>query len=172
MSRTARTATTMLVLIVILVAAAYFGWLGLTQGWLGDDGGTVSADDTGRICTTPPPATVRSGSVRVSVYNAGAPSGQASEVLEALTDQGFAEGELTDAPEPVEVEGIVLWPGDAEPDAVRLVRRQFDDVRVAEHSRTLGPGVNVLVGEDFDRLARGAPRSIEVVAPRRCQPAG
>ena len=156
----------MLVLVVIVMAAAYFGWLGLTQGWL--DGDSASADDPAPTCTPPPPVTVRADSVRVSVYNAGAPSGQATEAMEALRDQGFRPGELTDAPERVEVEGIVLWPGDADPGDVRLVLRQFDDARVAEHGRTLGPGVNVLVGEDFDRLARQAPRSIDVPAPRRC----
>jgi hypothetical protein len=159
----------MLVLVVIVMAAAYFGWLGLTRGWL--DGGSASADGSAPTCTPPPPVTVRSGSVRVSVYNAGAPSGQATQVMDALRDQGFRRGELSDAPEPIEVDGIVLWPGDADPGAVRLVRRQFDDARVADRPRTLGPGVNVLVGEDFDRLARRAPRSIDVPAPRRCAPA-
>jgi hypothetical protein len=156
----------MLVLVVIVMAAAYFGWLGLTQGWL--DGDSASADDPAATCTPPPPVTVRTAGVRVSVYNAGAPSGQATEVMEALREQGFRRGELTDAPERLEVEGIVLWPGDADAGAVRLVLRQFDDARVAERRRTLGPGVNVLVGEGFERLARRAPRSIDVPAPRPC----
>jgi hypothetical protein len=172
LSRTARTATTMLVLLFTLVAAAYFGWVGLTRGWLGGDGDSAAADRSARSCTRPPPVTVRARSVRVSVYNAGAPEGQATEVMEALLGQGFVEGELTDAPEPIEVEGIVLWPGDARRGAVRLVERQFADARVADRRRTLGPGVNVLVGEDFDRLSRGAPRSMDVPVARRCQPAG
>jgi hypothetical protein len=171
LSRRARTATTMLVLLVILVAAAYFGWLGLTRGWLGDQD-SAAADGAARSCTTPPPVTVRSRNVRVSVYNAGAPSGQATEVMEALADQGFVRGELTDAPEPVAVQGIVLWPGDTQAGAVQLVQRQFADARVVERRRTLGPGVNVLVGDDFDRLARRAPRSLDIAVPRRCTPAG
>jgi hypothetical protein len=172
LTRRLRTAVTMVVLIVILVAAAYFGWLGLTQGWLGGSETTAAEKVPTRSCTTPPPVTVQTRSVRVSVYNAGAPSGQATEVMEALADQGFVQGELTDAPERIEVEGIVLWPGDADPDAVQLVRRQFDRVRVAEKPEPLGPGVNVLVGDDFDGLAPQAPRSIDIAQARRCRSAG
>jgi hypothetical protein len=167
LSRTARTAITMLLLSGVLVGAAYFGFVGVTQGWFGGDEAT--ADDT-RSCPRPPPETVSARGVRVSVYNAGAPEGQATQVMEALVDQGFVEGELTDAPEPIEVDGIVLWPGEAEAGAVLLVRRQFDDVRVSDRPEPLGPGINVLVGEDFDRLARQAPRSIDIAQPRRCEP--
>lgn len=170
MARRGRTAATMLVLLVILVAAAYFGWLGLTQGWIGDDEPASAEDVPAQTCSTPPAVTVRAPQVRVSVYNAGAPGGQATEVMEALTGQGFREGELTDAPDPVEVDGIVLWPGNADEGAVRLVQRQFDDARVASGRKPLGPGINVLVGEEFDALARSAPTSVQVAQPEVCEP--
>jgi LytR cell envelope-related transcriptional attenuator len=160
----------MLVLLGILVTAAYVGWLGLTQGLGGDDG--VASESSPTSCSTPPPVTVRSRSVTVSVYNAGAPEGQATEVMEALNEQGFDQGELADAPDPVEVNGIVIRSGDTDPDAVALVKRQFDKVRVAPKPEPLGPGVNVLVGEDFDALAAKAPRSIVLPQPPECSPAG
>jgi hypothetical protein len=167
-ARHLRTGTTLVALIGLLVAAAYYGWLGLTQGWVGEDGEATATDVSRRSCTTPPPTTVRARQVRVSVYNAGAPDGQATETMEALAGQGFVQGELTDAPEPIDVEGIVLWPGRAGAQEVRLVLRQFDDARVAPRRRPLGPGINVLVGEEFDGLARGAPRSLKIVAPPVC----
>jgi hypothetical protein len=171
-ARRVRTGTTMVVLAGILVAAAYFGWLGVTRGWVGDEGDATATDAPRRSCHTPPPTTVRARQVRVSVYNAGAPEGQATEVMEALAGQGFVEGELTDAPEAVEVGGIVLWPGRADAGEVRLVRRQFDDTRVAPRRGPLGPGVNVLVGEEFDGLARDAPRSLDITRPPVCRRLG
>jgi hypothetical protein len=92
--------------------------------------------------------------------------------MEAMTEQGFDQGELTDAPDPIDVQGIVIWPGDADPGAVELVKRQFDKVRVAPKQKPLGPGVNVLVGETFDGLAENAPQTIAVPQPRVCTPAG
>lgn len=161
---------TMLVLLGILVLAAYVGWTGLTQGLGGGDG--VATESPGASCSTPPPETVRSRAVTVSVFNAGAPEGQATATMEALTAQGFDQGELADAPDPVEVTGIVIWPGDADPGAVALVRKQFDEVRVAQKREPIGPGVNVLVGEVFDGLAGNAPRTIAVAQPPVCSSDG
>jgi LytR cell envelope-related transcriptional attenuator len=160
----------MLVLLGILVLAAYVGWAGLTQG-LGDGDG-VASESPSASCTTPPPETVRSRSVTVSVYNAGAPEGQATATMEALTEQGFDQGQLTDAPEPIDVQGIVIWPGDADGGAVELVSRQFGKVRVQPKHKPLGPGVNILVGETFEGLAQKAPRTIAVAQPAVCSPAG
>jgi LytR cell envelope-related transcriptional attenuator len=168
MARQLRTGATMAVLAGLLATAAYAGWLGLTRGW-GGDGEATAADAPRRSCTTPSPTTVRARQVRVSVYNAGAPEGQATETMEALAAQGFREGELADAPDPVDVEGIVLWPGRAPAGEVRLVLQQFDAARVAPRRGPLGPGVNVLVGEEFDGLAAGAPRSLAIARPPVCR---
>jgi hypothetical protein len=158
----------MLVLLGILVLAAYVGWTGLTQGL----GGGVASESPSASCSTPPPETVRSRAVTVSVYNAGAPEGQATATMQALTDRGFDRGELTDAPERVEVTGIVIWPGDADPGSVTLVRKQFDTVRVAQKRKPLGPGVNVMVGDVFEGLAANAPRTIAVARPPVCSSGG
>jgi LytR cell envelope-related transcriptional attenuator len=167
LSRGFRTAATMGVLIGILVGLAYFGWQGLTRGWF-DDSQATAEDVPAEACSTPPPVTVRAQQVRVSVYNAGAPSGQAGAVMDALSRQGFREGRLTDAPDRITVDGIVLWPGDADRGAVELVERQFRDVRVVARPEPLGPGINVLVGDEFGRLAPQAPRSIDVPQPEVC----
>ena len=171
MSRSFRTAITMAVLVGVLVGLAYFGWRGLTRGWFTEDS-QATANVPAQTCTTPPPVRVRSADVRVSVYNAGAPAGQAGAVMDALTGQGFREGEVADAPDGLAVDGIVLSAGDTDPGAVKLVQRQFRDARVVRRGQTLGPGVNVLVGEDFDRLARRAPRTIEIARPQVCGQGG
>jgi hypothetical protein len=165
-----RTAATMAALTALLIAGAYFGWVGMTEGWLGDDGTATAENASTETCSTPPPVTVRSRKIRVSVYNAGAPVGQATEVMAALGDQGFIQGVLTDAPPAVAVRGIVLWPGKADEGAVKLVRRQFRKARVAPKRRPLGPGINVMVGQEFGDLARNAPRRIEVPQPAECRP--
>jgi hypothetical protein len=113
--------------------------------------------------------TVRARRVRVSVYNAGAPGGQATATMDALTEQGFREGELTDAPAPTDVNGFVVVAGrTSDPGAVELVQRQLPQARVDESREPLGPGVNVLVGRQFAGLTRNAPTSIEVPQPEVC----
>ncbi|MDQ4007337.1 MAG: LytR C-terminal domain-containing protein [Actinomycetota bacterium] len=170
MGRRLITAATMLGLLALLVAGAYFGWVGLTRGWDFGDGSATADDEATSSCTTPPPVTVRARRVRVSVYNAGAPGGQATATMDALTDQGFREGELTDAPEPIDVNGFVVVAGrTTDPAAVELVQRQLPQARVAERRKPLGPGVNVLVGRQFTGLTRNAPTSIKVPQPEVCE---
>jgi hypothetical protein len=170
-ARRIRTVATMVALVAILVAGAYYGWTGVTEGWLGGDGeATASAPE--EPCSTPPPVTLRVREVRVSVYNAGAPGGEATAVMGALGERGFRQGVLTDAPSQVQVDGIAIVPGrNVERGAVRLVLRQFRevrDVRARLDRRPLGPGVNVLVGRDFFDLAPDAPREIKVAQPEVC----
>jgi hypothetical protein len=169
-ARQLRTVATMVVLVGILVAAAYVGWVGLTQGWLGDSGQPTANGVPEESCSAPPPRTLRTDRVRVSVYNAGAPSGQATALMGALSSQGFLEGELGDAPDPVDVEGIVVWPGTAGRARVRLVVHQFETARVAQRHSSLGPGVTVLIGEEFEGLADDAPRLVDVARPEVCGP--
>jgi hypothetical protein len=169
LSRSLRTAVTMLFLLGVLAGLAYFGWVGLTEGWFDDRSSAVEEAEPTPECTTPPPVTVRAKRTRVSVYNAGAPEGQAGQVMDALVGQGFRPGELADAPDPIAVDGIVVWRRGAEAGEVRLVERQFRGARVVDgRRRPLGPGVNVLVGMDFLDLAQDAPRRIRVTPPRVC----
>jgi hypothetical protein len=158
----------MLVLLGILVLAAYLGWTGLTQG-LGDG---VASQSPSASCSTPPPKTVHARSVTVSVFNAGAPEGQATATMQALTGQGFGRGRLADAPGDIDVEGISIWPGDAHAGAVELLKRQFDQVRVVPKRKPLGPGLNVLVGDEFEGLAQKAPRAIDIPQPPVCPSTG
>lgn len=166
MTRRLRTAATLLVLLCVLTAGAYYGWKGLTTGWF--DESTVASEDPSDSCSTPPAVTVRAKKVRVSVYNAGAPGGQATEVMEALVGQGFVRGELSDAPEQIDVKGVVIWPGKADTEAVKLVKAQFRKIRVIHRMKPIGPGINVLVGIDFGSLSPKAPRTLDVAQEPVC----
>ncbi|MPZ62466.1 MAG: hypothetical protein GEU93_14470 [Propionibacteriales bacterium] len=163
-----RTFVTLVVLIGILSAGAYYGWRGLGGGAVLGLGGDT-ADDRPEVCTTPE-ETVRTRGTRVSVYNAGAASGTATRVMDALTRRGFREGVLADAPEGIEVRGVVLWVADREAARTKLVRRQFRFARVVERRNRLGPGINVLVG-GFRSLAENSPRRITVELPEQCEAA-
>jgi hypothetical protein len=104
---------------------------------------------------------VRSRDVTVSVFNAGTRSGLAAETLDSLVSRRFIAGDVGNAPR--RMSGVsfvrVLAPRKNDP-AARLVALQFGRDTFIEKTRTdLGPGVDVIVGNDFRGLVK-APRSI------------
>lgn len=158
-----RTTLTMLVLLALLVAGGWYGWQELTGGSdpLAEPTPTPESTETPSAeCSTPAPVTFRADEVKLSVFNAGAPGGTATAVFGGLTERGFQEGEVGDAPDSVQVDGTVIWARSPRSEEVRLVQAQFEDARVLERSAPLGPGVNVLVGADFSPLVEGAPDRI------------
>lgn len=166
-----RTVVTMVALTGFVIWAAYFGWTGLTRGWFSSESEAVSKEPA-TPCSAPPPVTLRAHEVRVSVYNAGAPGGQATALMTALTEQGFLRGTLADAPDPIDVGGIAIRPGKSKQGATRLVERQFKKSRVADDRKPYGPGVNVLIGREFTGLAPDAPLTIPVAQKKICHRVG
>ncbi|MGH3367059.1 MAG: LytR C-terminal domain-containing protein [Nocardioidaceae bacterium] len=164
-----RSAATLVALIAILLTATYYGWEGLTRGWL-DGSESRAAKKPTESCSTPPAVTTQAEKVRVSVYNAGAPGGEATEVMQALLRQGFVRGELGDAPPNIDINGLSIRPGKADRGDVRLVKRQFTEVRVIRQLKPFGPGINVLVGNSFTSLARHAPRTLDLQPKPICGP--
>ena len=145
-----RTAVTMTLLIGLLAGAGWWGWARLTEP-------IPEASQQGRVCEV---RQVRAGEkvfrrdVVVSVFNAGTRSGLASRTLTTLTDRGFAPGRSGNAPQDTTVHVAQIWTREPNNPAVRLVARQFDDV-VVKRGRRLGPGVVVVVGNQFRRLGKG-----------------
>ncbi len=172
MSLHMRTTLTMLALLAILVAGGWYGWQELIGGGTDPSAEPTatpeSTESPSAECSTPAPVTFRVDEVTLSVFNAGAPGGTATAVFGGLTERGFQEGEVGDAPDAVQVDGTVIWARSPRSEEVRLVQAQFEQARVLERSAPLGPGVNVLVGADYSPLVEDAPDRIRRQPPEVC----
>ncbi len=156
------TAVTMLVLCGLLVAAALWGWQSLFAEVPSDEA-TVE-EDSGSCSSKRLRAgeQLRSSQVRVSVFNGGSEAGLAETTLAALRQRGFRTGDVGNAPTDAEVQRVQVWSTKENDLTARLVARQFGKkVRVKFSDDDLGPGVDVIVGNGFGRLA-SAPNSLRV----------
>lgn len=173
MGRHLTTAVTMFVLVGIVVFAAVWGWNSLFAE-------VPSADDVaGEAEPTCDAKVLRAGQklkardVQVSVFNAGGRSGLAGETLDALTQRGFASGEVGNAPSDIEVRRVQVWSTVENDPRARLVALQFGGTtRVHFADEDFGaPGVDVFVGNGFKSLAK-APRALKVDGEQEvCLPA-
>jgi len=147
------TAVTMLVLCGILVAAALWGWQSLLAEVPTDDEVVVGegACKTKRLRAG---QQLRSSQVRVSVFNGGTQEGLADTTLAALRKRGFRTGEVGNAPIDAEVQRVQVWTTVPNDLSARLVARQFGKNLKARFSdEDLGPGIDVIIGNDFRNLA-------------------
>ena len=94
--------------------------------------------------------------VVVSVFNGSNRNGLAALTQESLTERGFAAGETGNGPRTKVT--IVRYQTKCDP-AVRLVGRQFGRVRYVQGD-SLGAGVTVIVGQQFQTLRPKGPRSV------------
>lgn len=158
---------TLLVLVGLLVAGAVVGWQRLSAPLPGRDdeprraAGPRCDDGVARGDV------VRTADITVSVYNAGSRSGLAGQTQDELVARGFIPGEVGNAPE--ELLGVqfvrVLAATRTDP-AARLVALQFGANTLIEAVEDdLGPGVEVVVGDDFLGL-------VEAPAKLRAQASG
>lgn len=165
----AKSGLTLLVLVALLVLGLRVGWTQLTEP-LG----------TPDLATEEPPActdrlveagsTIGPGDVTVSVYNGGTQDGLAGGTLEKLANRGFGIGESGNAD--VRVPRIQVWAEEPSP-AVFLVRTHLGQnarqIRVVPRPG-LGPGVTVVVGDDWRGLKKGrrqlpVERDVEICSP-------
>jgi hypothetical protein len=150
------TGVTLLVLCAILAGGAWVGWRQLFE--------PVSDDPEQSDCTRTevrPGQRLRSRAVTVSVFNAGDRVGLADQTRNGLVRRGFRDGGVGNAPSETTVRRVQVWTTQRQDLAARLVSRQFRGqvpIRVVEEN--LGPGVVVVVGNLFDGLRPGAPRSL------------
>jgi hypothetical protein len=151
---------TLAALVTLLVIGSVVGWRALTAPLPEEP--EPAAVPSGCASEVPAGARVRIRDVRVSVYNAGTREGLAGKVQRQLVRRGFLEGEVGNAPEERrDVRRVTVYAPDAQDPAARLVARQFGKqtpVKVARNN--LGPGVDVVIGDDFWRLASGAPKQV------------
>ncbi|MGL5810815.1 MAG: LytR C-terminal domain-containing protein [Nocardioides sp.] len=160
-----RSTLTLLVLLAIVGFGARWGWSSLTKPLPGQ---AAQPSD----CRSIPVAAgekLRAEDVVVSVFNAGERSGLAESTLGSLADAGFGTGDIGDAPKNTGVEFAEIWSDDPDDPAVALVASWLGQVDIVEGSK-LGPGVVVLVGDRFTKLAKGRATVTAKSAATVCAP--
>jgi hypothetical protein len=156
-SRRVLTTVTMLVLLGLLAVGAVVGWRALSAP--ADGSGEADAPRCAEGVQRGEKLAARE--VTVSVFNAGNRSGLAGQTIEQLSSRGFLEGEVGNAPGSLASVRVVrvLAPNRNDP-AARLVAVQFGpNTFVQQSEEDLGPGVDVVVGDDYVGMVK-APRTI------------
>jgi hypothetical protein len=161
-SRHLVTAVTMLFLCALLVAGAVYGWRSFLEDPTPDE---AAGDDVSEGCSTQPVEAgqkIRSGQVRVSVYNSGQRAGLADRTRTSLESRGFKPGQVGNAPADVSVRRVQVWSTVENDPKAMLVARQFGKkVKVRVVEQDLGPGIDVIVGNKFKELVK-APRAMRI----------
>lgn len=155
MDRRQTSAATLGVLALICVGMLVFGLAQATKGFP-----KASFGDSDSVCTekTIPAGTkVRTGDITVSVFNAGKRSGLAGQTMEKLIVRGFGAGESGNARK-TKVEKVEIRAAHRDA-AARLVAAQFGrNTPIETDKDLLGVGVVVIVGDQFQSLAKKSPR--------------
>lgn len=152
MTGAVKSALTLGVLTLLVVVAAVWGWAALTEP-LPQEEPVAICEDTAVSAGSE----VRRDQVVVSVFNGSGRSGLAGATSAQLAERGFVEGDVGDSPLPATTTQI--WSGEPKNPAVLLVKRQFRGARVVQGD-ALGPGVVVVVGEEFQSLRKKQVESV------------
>ncbi|GAA1443706.1 hypothetical protein GCM10009641_61050 [Mycobacterium cookii] len=152
MTGAVKSALTLGALALLVVVAALWGWAALTEP-LPQEEPVAICEDT----TVAAGSEVRRDQVVVSVFNGSGRSGLAGATSAQLAERGFVEGDVGDSPLPATTTQI--WASEPKNPAVLLVKRQFRRAQVVEGD-ALGPGVVVVVGEEFQSLRKKQVESV------------
>ena len=99
--------------------------------------------------------------VTVSVLNASGREGLAGLIMsELVDDEGFARGEIGNAPDGTQVQRVEIWTKDKDSPAVLLVRSRLGQAEVLEKPVPGAAGIVVVVGKDFEDIFDGGRASI------------
>jgi len=147
------TAVTLLVLVGILVAGVVLGVNALFAPLPEDGAASATPSPTCSPTAVERGQTVRSSQVQVSIFNGGGQSGLADGTMRALIRRGFTEGDIGNAPDGVTAERARVLTTERNDTAARLVARQFGRAtKITVTDRDLGPGVDVVIGDQFEEL--------------------
>ena len=164
------TALTMLVLAAILVLGVVIGAKTLFAPLPGSTASvepTPSCTDT----TVKKGQRIRASQVQVSVYNGGSRSGLADETMKQLTKRGFTAGSVGNAPDE-KVRRVQVRTTEKNDMAAKLVARQFGrGTKVRVTVKDLGPGIDVVVGNKFNKLAKARRMLVARTSSTVCVPA-
>jgi len=144
-----RTAVTLVGLSLMLFAGAAWGWAQLSKPFPGkvepptcvdtvySDGDKIYPQD-----------------VTVSVLNAGTREGLAARTMQLLVDDGFGEGDTSNAPKGTDVPYAEIWSADPGNPAVKLLRTRFGQIEVQDQDYEAA-GLVLVVGDEFEALRPG-----------------
>ena len=109
---------------------------------------------------------VKRSEITVSVYNAGKRSGRAQATMELLERAGFRAGEVNNAPEGVDVRRAAVLSTDPDDPEAKLVALAFGpNTEIVRSDDELGPGVDVVIGDHFNKLDPKAPKRVKLDEP-------
>lgn len=169
-SRAARTALTLTVLVLVVLIGAVLGWKMLTQPLPS----APSAEPEGPCTeeTVSRGKVIRPGMVTVSVYNAGTRGGLADDTLTRFARAGFGSGDTGNMPDGTKVRRAQVWVASKSDPQGRLVASYLGPkVPVLRKDDLPGPGVNVVVGNNFpDRLLQGKKKVTAHTDVTICRP--
>jgi len=152
----AKSALTLAVLALLLVVGISWGYAQVTEPFPGKVDPPICVDTTHEAGERIYPQ-----DVTVSVLNASGREGLAALVMSEFVDtEGFAEGELGNAPDGTAVPRVEIWTKDADSPAVLLVRSRLGQAEVQEKPVPGAAGIVVVVGKDFEELFEGGRPSI------------
>ncbi len=168
MIRAARTTLTLVFLLAVLLAGGLYGWTRLTAPLPKAEDAPVCEDTRIEAGSKVYPA-----QVTVSVFNASSRNGLAGRTIDLLKDAGFGSASEGNAPKGTNVEHAQIWTDTPDSPDVRLVRSYLGKRKtVVVPGERLGLGVVVVVGESFDKLAKGKPSTTAASAASICSPLG
>ena len=167
-SRRLLTGATLAGLVVVVCVMAVWGYHAATAP-IEDDAATPSASST--LTCAPEDQTVtkyvRRDDVTVSVYNAGQRSGLARDTMGLFERAGFKAGAVGNAPDDLKVDRAVVYSTKDDDPAAELVARALGKkTQVVHADEDLGPGVDVVIGDKFKRLAAAAPTRVALPEPK------
>jgi LytR cell envelope-related transcriptional attenuator len=166
------TAITLLVLVAILVIGIVTGMDKLFAPLPTTEQPVASPSPTCTVRTVKKGQRVVPRQVQVSVFNGGHRAGLAGTTMRSLARRGFRRGQVGNTPSNVKVSRVQVWTTLRNDDGARLVARQFGRTTKVRTTKTdLGPGVDVVVGDNFRKLVKGkrfvvVRRSSSVCVPR------
>jgi hypothetical protein len=159
-----RTPITLVVLIGVLVGAAFFGWKTVIS--------PATEDETPPAASPRPKCEeveefrkgqlIRSKDILVNVYNAGGIEGLATETLSKLGNRGFNPGVADNAPGSVAATNVKILTVARNAPQVQLVAAQFEGNVVYAKGSNLAPGIDIVVGDDYEGINGKAKHSLRV----------
>jgi hypothetical protein len=146
-----RTAITLAVLGVLLISGVAWGLSQVTEPFPGKAELPPCVDTTYTTGDELFPQ-----DVTVSVLNASKREGLAGRTMQLLVDDGFARGQIDNAPQGTSVDSAEIWVSDPANPGAKLVRSRLGKVAVNADQKSPTVGVTVVVGDQFGDLREGA----------------